>query len=266
MPNLGEGYREVKKALGEGVPWFFDDQTIISRLNRSARHMCSEAQALCDTYPFTTQINPKAPSSQGTNGPTFYQEYAMPQVVEKVRSAKVQIGTMWPLDFKYTQQQLQSGGFVAGAPVQGYLRRGINMTGMIPGSSELVFAPPGGKVTPATWIIGLYQVPAGVYQCWADVFIYHPWMKDEADMCMIPEHTDFFEAWVAYAIGKGMADQGRTDAAQEYMAAHAAGTEKFKNYILAAEIELTPPRWGGQLYSGLNVGFMAPTAANLSMD
>jgi len=262
---MGEAYRAVKKCLGEGEPWLFDDQTIIDDLNRSARDLCSEAQALYDTYQFNTAINPLV-----AGGGTFYQEYAMPMSCEAPLDGKVQIGTLWPLDFSATQSRIQTGGFVSGAPVIAYLRRGVTLTQQVPTSSEIVFTPPGFAGAYAPYVIGLYPVPAAVYPVWINYIAYHPPMNNPEDVCLLPDKVDVFEAWTAYAKYKGMEAQGDSVDRQNYWQQFMDGRQLVKNYLLGQKIQVTPPQWGGgqgSLYAqGLSIIVQAPTAANLAID
>lgn len=258
---LRDGYIDVKQALGEGAPWLFSDSKIISDLNRSARALCSASQGLRDTYNFQTELNP--------NTGTFFQEYAMPENVESIIAGKVQIGTLWPLDFSRTQQELQQGGFVAGAPILGYIRRGTNFTSQTTGSSETVFPVPGATGKYAPWIIGLYPVPASEYEVFIDYAAYHPAMVAPLDPVLLPDITGIFDAWTAYAIAKGMSAQSDASERDRFMEMHNAGLKGCQDYLFAQQIQLTPPQWGGGSgfgSPGLSIVVMAPTAANLIIE
>ncbi len=257
---LGDGYREVKQYLGEGPEWLFSRSKIISDLNRSARGLCSASQALRDTYAFTTR--------ERADG-TFYQEYAMPQGCESITSAKAQIGTLWPLDLSHTQQELQQGGFVAGAPVMGYIRRSTNYTQQIPGSSETVFPIPGATGRYAPWILGLYPVPASEYQVFVDYVAYHPEMTDPLDAVLLPDIPGIFDAWTAYAKARGAEAQADPGECARQMDIYNNGLRGCADYLFAQQCQVTPPQWGGGMgvtNSGLSIVVMAPTAANISIE
>ncbi len=270
---LRDGYIKVKKALGEGGPWLFDDATIIHDLNISARAMCSAAQSIRDTYVFTTALNPTA-------GPGIYfQEYAMPQSCEMIVSGKILIGIMYPLSFAFTQQQLQIGGYVSSVPMAAYIRRGVNLTQQVPPTTinnvttggEIVMPAPGMVGKTANFVVGLYPTPAGVYQCFIDHVAYHPQMNEPLDPCLLPDTSEFFDAWCAYAIANGKEAEGDLVSCQTYKKMHQDGVEAYKLYQFSAGAQVTPPTWGGSnqnpLFShGPGVLVMAPTASQLNID
>lgn len=259
--NLRDGVRGVRSKLGEGKPWLFKNSDIIRDLNFSASGMTSEAQALRDTYAGTTKLI--GPSHPGI----YYQEYAMPQNCEMIVAAKIKIGILYPINFRFTQQELQIFGYVASTPYAGYLRRGINLTQQIPGSSEAVLPAPGNPEGLAEWIMGFYPNPSQAFDFFVDYIAYHPIMKDPMDLCLIPSKADFYDTWIAYAISNGFEKMGDMINADRYKLIYNNGVRKFADYIFAAQAQVTPPRYGGSDPSNLNpyAAVMAPTAGNLTI-
>lgn len=259
--NLRDGVLGVRRKVSEGKAWLFSNNEIIRDLNFSARAMCSSAQAIRDTYAGVTALNESAGAG------VYYQEYAMPQNVEMICSAKIKIGILYPINFQFTQEELQVFGYVASTPYAGYLRRGINLTQQVPGSSEVVQKAPGNAAGVAGWILGFYPTPSGVYNFFVDYVAYHPTMTAPMDLCLLPDTADFFDAWIAYPISNCFEKMGDITQADRYKKIHEAGVEKFKNYMFAVQQQVTPPRYGGSNPANLNplAAVMAPTAGNLTI-
>jgi len=261
--NLRDGVQGVRDKVGEGKPWLFDTNTIIADLNRSARSMTSAAQAIRDTYAYQTQPNPTAGAG------VYYQEYQMPQNCEMIIAAKIKIGILYPLNLNYTQQQLQVFGYVASTPFAGYIRRGITLTQQVPGSSEIVMPAPGNKAGVAEWVLGFYPTPSGVFPFFVDYVAYHPVMQAPMDLCLIPDRSDFYDAWIAYSISNCMEKMGDQVTADRYKKIHNAGLDQYSTYMFASQAQVTPPMYGaGNQPANLNpyAAVMAPTAGNLTIE
>jgi hypothetical protein len=261
--NLRDGVVGVRNKLGEGAAWLFDTNDIIRDLNTSARGMCSEAQALRETYAGITTYNPVLK--------VWNQEYAMPDDCEFPYDGKIKLGGLWPLIFK-PQAQLQTGAYVSSIPIAAYLRRGIQKTQQVPDSQgqEAVVptVPPTGR---AYWWVGFWPVPSQAVNFWIEYVALHPQMTDPMSPCLIPEASyngvDFRQAWEAYAVARGKEKEGDLLSAQYYDEIHAKGKLAFKDYLSVTQAQAVPPMYGGD--GGLDsplVAIMAPSAANLTIE
>lgn len=257
--NLRDGVVSVRNKLGEMSPWLFSDNDIIRDLNMSARSLCSAAQAMRSCYQGITALNPEAGAG------VYYQEYQLPADVEFPYGGKIKMGIPYPLKF-LPQEQLQSTGFASSTPYAAYLRRGIILTQMLPDGGMQPQAPIN-KDGVATWIVGFFPVPSAATPFWIDYVAYHPIMRNPLDPCLIPDMSDYSQAWEAYAVARGKEKEGDLASAQYYDQIHEVGKQKYANYMLSIQTLVTPPMYGGgyDMSNGPNALIIAPTASNLSI-
>lgn len=230
MPTLRDGVLAVRNRLGEGNAWLYQDVDIVRDLNRSASTMVRKAQANGSTYPGSTTAG--------------QQEYEMPLDFDTAIDVRVNIGTLYPITFT-VQQNLQYGSYVSALPLSGYFRRGTVLTSLSPAPAGEVVLPPSLEGAPPRWILGLYPLPSQVYSFFVDYYATHPIMQNPLDQCLIPDDTDIFDGWVAYAIAQGKEKQQDYGGADRALAQHRAGVQLFCDYMLAAQWQINPPVYGG---------------------
>lgn len=258
---LRDGVVGVRNKLGEGKAWLFDTNDIVRDLNTSARALCSEAQALRETYFGVTKYD--------ANLKAWLQEYPMPDDCEFPYEGKLQVGgQMVPLRFK--QQGYWQQSYAAGQPFGAYLRRGLQRTQQIAGGGEVALdqIPATGKVN---WWVGFFPVPAAAYNFFIEYVMAHPQMTQPLDQCLIPEASfdgvDFRQAWEAYATARGKEKEGDLASAQYYDLIHSNGKKAFRDYLSVVQMTITPPVYDEQAaMSQPFAGIMAPSASNLTIE
>ena len=229
--QLRDGVLEFRNRVGEGNPWLYDDYDIVRWLNLSARNLVSKAQYLRDTYQGATIVG--------------QQEYAMPLDLDQMIQGKILIGVLMPIQFG-NQEDLQIGAYVSALPLAGYIRHGLVRTGVTSDGSEVIYGPPDTTGVPRWWV-GFYPVPAAIYSFYIDYYRFHPNMENPLDYVILPDTADFMDAWVSYAVAKGMEKSGDMQSAQYYMAQHQAGIQMLKDYVCQANFQINPPQYGGSV-------------------
>lgn len=241
--NLRDGVLAVRERIGEGNPWLYSNERIISDLNRSANTLLDRAQANQATYRGLT----KAPVLDAQGVSVGQQEYELPLDFASMIQCKIQIGCLYPVTFM-SQGDLQVGPYVASLPLTAYLRRGTLLTTQTPsvnnnGGGEEI-QPPSIEAGPPRWIIGFYPIPTQVYQFFVDYYSFHPVMKEPEDLCLLPDGTDFFEAWIAYPLANCRQKAGDDAGYQACMATHYAGVPLLSQYMLDKQWQANPPQYG----------------------
>ncbi len=244
--NLRDGVQAVRSRIREGNAWLYSNNDIIRDLNLSANTLISKAQGNTSTYRGLT----KAPGLDAAGNPVGFQEYELPLDVFNVTGVKVQIGTLYPIEF-FIRDDLQLGQYVSSLPLSAYLRRGSGaLVSQVPSTNNLdggeVINPPSNPAAPPRWIIGFYPIPQQVYQFFVDYQSQHPTMSKPDDVCLLPYTSDIFDAWVAYAMAQCYQIMGDDANHQKYMAIHQAGVGILAQDLLNTQWQVNPPTYGGK--------------------
>jgi hypothetical protein len=227
----------IRSKIGELIPNYWYQGTLIEDVNRIVQELCSEAQCL-ET---AVQIN----WAQGE------QEYPLPLQLENILNVGVYQGQFFELDEMDDASHVKQAGRTLGIPAAFYTSTQTTVlspqgtAGNPTGNIVLVELSNPPEQTEACTVIGLWPIPSQAIPVtiWATRF--HKFVKDPQNLLQIPRR--FAQTVIDGALVHAYEHAEMTDMAQYYQGKYDKGKQEFVNYWINRRQLKGFPSYGANL-------------------
>jgi hypothetical protein len=245
----------VQDLLGEPIPNFWNQNTIIDLINEALQDMCSEAQNLETLIQFPSPTVPGKPTQMA-------QEAKLPVYVDQLLWVGFYAGQFFQLQ-PLEQSSVLVANKVQGIPIGFYTRTdtqqiltqggGPTPAGQTTGDMFISdFKPNPSLGQDYFTALGSWPIPQSVTDFTLSCTRFHERVEHPTDRCGIPRR--FIKGPIYYATGECKRKQQAIEEAKDYEAMYDKIKREMNDYYVFCKQLIAPPEWGGTMWPSLTRG------------